>query len=90
MWPITTGSIGTKDGAPYRADWRAEVTQYALRHSPIVRQLLRGVPTRIVAAQHDAWVAMIEKNYSRYIIGDPSEALTRATLLDFGELPKIC
>ncbi|MGY4286685.1 hypothetical protein ACVWXO_005905 [Bradyrhizobium sp. LM2.7] len=26
---------------------------------------------------------MIEKNYSRYIIGDPSDALTRATLLDF-------
>jgi integrase len=60
-----------------------EVTPYALRHSSIVRQLLKGVPTRIVAAHHDTSVAMIEKNYSRYIIGDPSEALTRATLLDF-------
>jgi hypothetical protein len=30
---------------------------------------------------------MIEKNYSRYIIGDPSEALTRAMLLDFGTVP---
>ncbi|WP_377829533.1 tyrosine-type recombinase/integrase [Bradyrhizobium lupini] len=61
-----------------------EVTPYALRHSSIVRQLLKGVPTRVVAAHHDTSVAMIEKNYSRYIIGDPSEALTRATLLDFG------
>lgn len=64
-----------------------EVTPYALRHSSIVRQLLKGVPTRVVAAHHDTSVAMIEKNYSRYIIGDPSDALTRATLLDLAELP---
>lgn len=65
----------------------AEITPYALRHSSIVRQLLKGVPTRVVAAHHDTSVAMIEKNYSRYIIGDPSEALTRATLLDLGAPP---
>ena len=65
----------------------SEVTPYALRHSSIVRQLLKGVPTRVVAAHHDTSVAMIERNYSRYIIGDPSEALTRATLLDFAALP---
>jgi len=62
----------------------ATVTPYALRHSSIVRQLLNGVPVRIVASHHDTSVAMIEKHYSRFIIGDPSEALTRATLLDFG------
>jgi hypothetical protein len=62
----------------------ATVTPYALRHSSIVRQLLNGVPVRIVAGHHDTSVAMIEKHYSRFIIGDPSEALTRATLLDFG------
>jgi site-specific recombinase XerD len=62
-----------------------EVTPYALRHSSIVRQLLKGVPTRVVAAHHDTSVAMIEKNYSRFIIGDPSDALTRATLIDFKE-----
>jgi integrase len=61
----------------------SEVTPYALRHSSIARQLLKGVPVRIVAAHHDTSVAMIERNYSRFIIGDPSEALTRATLLDF-------
>jgi site-specific recombinase XerD len=62
-----------------------EVTPYALRHSSIVRQLLKGVPTRVVAAHHDTSVAMIEKHYSRHIIGDPSEALTRATLMDLRE-----
>lgn len=61
----------------------SEVTPYALRHSSIVRQLLKGVPARVVAAHHDTSVAMIERNYSRFIIGDPSDALTRATLLDF-------
>lgn len=66
-----------------------EVTPYALRHSSIVRQLLKGVPTRVVAAHHDTSVAMIERNYSRYIIGDPSDALTRATLLDVVMLPNV-
>ena len=61
-----------------------EVTPYALRHSSIVRQLLKGVPTRVVAAHHDTSIAMIERNYSRYILGDSTEALTRAALLDFG------
>ncbi|MGY4317223.1 tyrosine-type recombinase/integrase [Bradyrhizobium sp. JR3.5] len=67
----------------------AEVTPYALRHSSIVRQLLKGVPTRVVAAHHDTSVAMIEKNYSHHIIGDPSEALTRATLLDLQLSPDL-
>jgi len=66
-----------------------EVTPYALRHSSIVRQLLKSVPTRVVAAHHDTSVSMIERNYSRYIIGDPSEALTRATLLNFEKSPDL-
>ncbi|MGY3360513.1 integrase [Bradyrhizobium sp. GM0.4] len=66
-----------------------ETTPYALRHSSIVRQLLNGVPTRVVAAHHDTSVAMIEKNYSRHIIGDPSEALTRATLLNFEKASRL-
>jgi integrase len=63
-----------------------DVTPYALRHSSIARMLLKGVPTRVVAAHHDTSVAMIEKNYSRYI-SDHSDALTRATLLDLGAAP---
>jgi len=55
---------------------------YSLRHCSTVRELLKGVPVRIVAAHHDTSVTMVEKHYSRYIIGDLSEALTRATSLD--------
>jgi hypothetical protein len=57
----------------------AKVTMYALRHTSIVRQLLAGVPTRVVAALHDTSVVMVEKNYSRYI-GDHVDDIVRATL----------
>jgi hypothetical protein len=52
---------------------------YALRHTSIVRQLLAGVPTRVVAALHDTSVVMIERNYSRFI-GDHVDDIVRATL----------
>ena len=59
-----------------------DATPYCLRHSSIVRMLLAGTPTRVVAAHHDTSVKMIETHYSKYIIGDPSDALIRKTLLD--------
>jgi len=61
-----------------------EATIYALRHSSIVRQLLAGVPIRVVAAGHDTSVAMIEKNYSRFI-SDHADAMTRRAMLDVSE-----
>ena len=45
--------------------------------------MLRGVPTRVVAASHDTSVPMIEKSYSA-TIGDHSDALYRNALLDLG------
>ena len=57
----------------------AEVTIYALRHSNIVRQILAGVPIRVVAVNHDTSVAMIERTYSRYI-GDHADLLARGAL----------
>ena len=71
------------------ADWEqlgypAKVTIYALRHSSIVRQIKANVPIRIIAVNHDTSVAKIESNYSRYI-GDHTDALTRAALLDTAE-----
>jgi integrase len=57
-----------------------EVTIYALRHSNIVRQLLAGVPVRIVAGHHYTSIVMIERTYSRYI-GDYSDTLVKAALL---------
>jgi integrase len=56
------------------------VTLYATRHSSIVRQLLAGVPIRIVAVSHDTSVAAIEKTYSRHIAHHADE-ITRVALL---------
>ena len=57
---------------------------YALRHSSIVRQILAGVPIRVVAVNHDTSIAMLERTYSRHI-GDHSDALARVGLLDIAE-----
>jgi integrase len=57
------------------------VTAYSLRHSSIVRMLLRGVPIRVVAVMHDTGVTQIESTYSAFI-GDHSDALVRAVMLD--------
>ena len=42
----------------------SKVTAYCFRHSSIVRQLLRGVPTRVVAANHNTSIGEIERTYS--------------------------
>lgn len=57
------------------------VTAYALRHSSITRQLLAGVPIRVVAVTHDTSTAMIEKTYSASI-SEHSDALFRSALID--------
>jgi integrase len=57
------------------------VTLYSLRHSSITRQLLRGVPIRVVAAAHNTSAAQIERHYSRFI-HDHSDDLTRGALLE--------
>jgi integrase len=62
----------------------ARVTVYALRHSNIVRQILAGVPIRVIAVNHDTSIPMLERTYSRHI-GDHSDALARAGLLDIAE-----
>ncbi|MCA1415295.1 site-specific integrase [Bradyrhizobium sp. NBAIM20] len=58
----------------------AEVTAYALRHSSIVRMLLKNVPIRLVASLHNTSVAMIERNYSKYIT-EHSDDISRVALL---------
>lgn len=57
------------------------VTIYSLRHSSIVRQLLAGVPIRVVAVNHDTSVIMLERTYSKNI-GEHTDSLTRRVLLD--------
>jgi hypothetical protein len=60
-----------------------EVTLYVMRHSYITRSLLRGVPTRLVAAAVDTSATMIEATYARYIT-KPGADLMRGALIDFG------
>jgi integrase len=66
-----------------RAGLDPEVSMYALRHTSIVRQLQANVPIRVVAVNHDTSVVMIEKTYSAHI-GDHTDMITRAALLDTG------
>jgi integrase len=58
----------------------ADVTMYCLRHSSIVRMLLRNVPIRLVASLHNTSVAMIEKHYSKFVT-EHSDDISRHALL---------
>jgi integrase len=58
-----------------------EVTLYSLRHSSVVRMLLRNVPIRLIAALHNTSVGQIERNYSKHITEHHSDELTRTGLL---------
>ena len=53
---------------------------YSLRHSSIVRQLLKNVPVRLVAELHNTSIKMIEKHYSKYIT-EHSDDISRHALL---------
>jgi integrase len=64
----------------------AEVTAYALRHSSITRQLLAGVPPRLVAALHDTSVRILEANYS-HCIADHGDTIARRALIDVSAPP---
>jgi integrase len=61
-------------------------TMYALRHSSIIRALLKNVPARVIAAQHDTSILMLEVTYSSHI-SDFADALTRPALLDLSTAP---
>jgi hypothetical protein len=58
-----------------------DVTMYALRHSNIVRMLVRNVPIRLVASLHNTSVAMIERHYSKYITEHSIDDIMRIGLL---------
>ncbi len=57
------------------------VTLYSLRHSSIVRMLLKNIPIRLIAALHDTSIGQIERNYSKHITEHHSDDLTRTGLL---------
>jgi integrase len=64
----------------------AVVTVYALRHSSIVRLLLRNVPVRLVASLHNTSVNMIERTYSKHTT-EHSDDVSRAALLHHEPAP---
>jgi integrase len=55
-------------------------TMYCLRHSSIVRMLLKNIPIRLVASLHNTSVKMIEKHYSKFI-AEHGDEHARAALL---------
>ena len=57
------------------------VTLYALRHSSIVRMLLKNIPIRLIAALHNTSVDQIERNYSKHVTEHSIDDITRAGLL---------
>jgi integrase len=58
----------------------AVVQLYALRHSSIVRMLLKNVPVRLTASLHNTSAAMVEKHYSKHI-AEHGDEHARAALL---------
>lgn len=58
----------------------ASVVPYALRHSSIVRGIRAGLPLRLIAANHDTSVTMIERHYSRWI-SDGLEDMAAAAVI---------
>lgn len=98
--PVTDLLLLRSDGEPWRASnhWRPfaeavaragfdpSITIYSLRHSSIIRQLLAGLPVRVVAAAHDTSAAVLERSYSAFI-ADHADALTRGVLLDIAQPP---
>ena len=55
-------------------------TLYCLRHSAIVRGLLSGVPARLVAANADTSLVMLERTYARFISHYGDDVARRALL----------
>jgi integrase len=58
----------------------ADSTAYLFRHSSIVRGLLRGLHTKLVADLHDTSEQMIRQHYGKYII-EHTDEIARAALL---------
>ena len=55
-------------------------TMYCLRHSAIVRALLAGVPARLVAANADTSLMMLECTYARFISHHGEDVARRGLL----------
>lgn len=69
-----------------RAGLKADVEPYRLRDASIIRALRAGQPVRLVAAQHDTSVAMVEKHYASHI-ADALADLARTAVVPIVSAP---
>jgi integrase len=58
----------------------AGTVMYSLRHSAIIRGLLAGIPTRLVAALADTSVGVLERTYSHFITDYAGDIARRGLL----------
>ena len=81
-WPDNPGASYHREVKKIVADIGADpdATMYALRHSSIVRMLLKNVPIKLVASLHNTSTKMIEKHYAKYIT-EHSDDVSRHALL---------
>ena len=81
-WPDNPGASYHREVKKVVAniDVDPDATMYALRHSSIVRMLLKNVPIKLVASLHDTSTNMIEKHYAKYIT-EHSDDVSRHALL---------
>ena len=82
LWPDNPGAFYHRVVKKIVAETGVEpdATMYALRHSSIVRMLLKNVPIKLVASLHDTSTKMIEKHYAKYIT-EHSDDVSRHALL---------
>lgn len=62
------------------AELPASASSYSFRHSSIVRALREGLPVRLVAQLHDTSIAMIERNYTRFMAHALEEMARKAIM----------
>jgi hypothetical protein len=55
---------------------------YCLRHSSIVRSLLRGVPLQMVALLHDTSPRQMQATYAKFTVENDEDDIARLGLLD--------
>jgi integrase len=62
-------------------------TMYSLRHSSIVRSLLRGVPLQLCASLHDTSPRQMQATYAKFIAENDAGKIARLGLLDLAPVP---
>ena len=79
-WQSASEMARALRAAATAAELPASASSYSFRHSSIVRALREGLPVRLVAQLHDTSIAMIERNYTRFM-ADALEDMARKAIM---------